>query len=244
MKFLLTAVLLVSGLNAFAGKPNVEKIIGANDLIAVDAKGNNVPGKYRPLSNAFGLISMGCTATHIGDGIVLTAGHCFWANEDLVRDQDCSDTTVTWGVREGNDSNHTVSKCEKVLFMQRDEIGSDFAIMKVSPVPEAAIGVELERKAAVDDQITIFSHPEEMPLRWSQNCVVENPTDTALPPQALQHKCDTNPGSSGATILDTKTLKVIAIHDGGRLTGRTDGMNYATFLTDKEIRTALKSLGF
>lgn len=243
MKLLITALLLVSGLNAFAGKQAVEKIIGTNDLIAVDATGSNVPEKYRDLINAFGLLSMGCTATHIGNGIVLTAGHCFWAS-DLVRDQDCSDTTVTWGVREGNSANTTQSKCEKILFMQRDDIGSDFAIMKVSPAPEAAIGVELERKAAVDDQITIFSHPEEMPLRWSQNCVVENPTDTDLPPQALQHKCDTNPGSSGATILDANTLKVVAIHDGGRLTGRAQGMNYGTFLTDTEVRNALKSIGF
>jgi V8-like Glu-specific endopeptidase len=60
----------------------------------------------------------------------------------------------------------------------------------------------------------------------------------------MQHKCDTNPGSSGATVLDDNTLKVVAIHDGGHLTAPAEGMNYGTYLTNTEVRDALKSLGF
>jgi V8-like Glu-specific endopeptidase len=243
MKLFAATLLTVLSLNVLASKSSIQKIIGSDDLIAVDETGSNIPEKYRGLIDAFGLISMGCSATHIGNGIVLTAGHCFWASDDVQKDQPCDDTTVAWGVRDGKDA-YLTSTCESILFAQRDSIGNDFAIFKVSPVPPVAIGVELEREAAVGDQITIFSHPEELPLRWSQLCSVETPTDSALPPLAMQHKCDTNPGSSGSTILDAGTLKVVAIHDGGRLTGASEGMNYGTFITSLEVRNALKSLGF
>jgi V8-like Glu-specific endopeptidase len=243
MKILVASLLTIVSLNAFAGHPTTDKIIGTDDLIAVNADASNIPEKYRSLVDAFGIISMGCTATHIGNGIVITAGHCFWAPEDMVTDQTCEDTSVDWGVRDGKEA-YMHSTCEKLLFAQRDAVGNDFAIFKVSPVPPVAVGVELERQAQAGDQLTIFSHPEELPLRWSQNCVVESPTDTDLPPQAMQHKCDTNPGSSGATVLDDSTLKVVAIHDGGHLTGPDDGMNYGTYLTNPAVRDALKSLGF
>ncbi len=242
MKLFASTLLLLLSLNVLASS-QTEKIIGENDLVAVDAEGTNVPAKYKDMLDAFGLMSMGCTGTHIGNGIVITAGHCFWAGETLTKDEPCDDTTVDWGVREGKEA-YLKSKCEKVLFAQRDAVGNDFAIFKVSPAPTASVAVELERKAVAADEVTIFSHPEELPLRWSKTSIVENNTDVELPPESMQHKCDTNPGSSGATIIDVNTLKVVGIHDGGHLTAPQDGMNYGTFLTRPEVLDALKSLGF
>lgn len=220
------------------------KIIGENDLVAVDATASNIPAHLAPLVDAFGIMNMGCTATHIGNGIVLTAGHCFWAPRLLTKDISCDEVTIDWGVREGKEA-YLQSKCEMVLFAQTNKlIGSDFAILKVSPVPPVAIPVELERKSVVGDIITIFSHPEELPLQWSKTCGVEESTDLIFAKEALQHKCDTNPGSSGATILDATTGKVVGIHGGGRLTSETEGMNYGTFMTNTEITESLKSIGF
>jgi V8-like Glu-specific endopeptidase len=241
MKLLLTLALLITASNSKA--QSINKIIGENDLVAVLADASNIPLKYRNLVNAFGLMNISCTATHIGNGYVLTAGHCFWVSDQLMKDLPCSDTTIDWGVREGGAAPYMKSTCEKIIAAMWSE-KNDFAIIKVSPVPQFAIGVELTRKAIAGDVITIFSHPEERPLRWSKTCIVESQLEPKFSPDALQHKCDTNPGSSGATIIDVTTNKVVAIHGGGSLNSPTDGMNYGTQLTTPELVDTLKQLGF
>ena len=240
MKIILLLLLSFVPLLSPAFEPS--KIIGTNDLIAVNALATNIPLKYKALVNAFGLMSMSCTATHIGNGYVLTAGHCFWVGSELARDLPCGDVTIEWGFRQGLPS-YMKSTCERVLFAQRSKT-SDFAILKVFPVPEAFVEVELSRKAVASDTVTLFSHPQELPLHWSGTCSVETNLDPLLSATTLQHKCDTNPGSSGATILDTTTNKIVGIHNGGRSTAQGTGMNYGTFTTSTELQTALKLLGF
>lgn len=242
MKLLLTLSLLLVGLSSFANNQDIEKIIGENDLVAVDATGSNIPERYRDIINAFGILSMGCTATHIGNGYVLTAGHCFWAGSEPERDLDCSDTKINWGVREGVEP-YLTSTCEKIIIAQTDETSNDYALLKVSPIPTSAIAPELERKAVIGDSLTMFSHPEELPLRWSQQCGIEREQHPDLPQGAFHHLCDTNPGSSGATILDLLTLKIIGIHDGGVVNGN-GGANYGTFIMNSPLFEELKKAGF
>ena len=93
---------------------DTEKIIGDNDLTPVNADGTNIPEKYRSQIDAYGKISMGCTATHIGNGLVLTAGHCFDAPSTRANNLPCADITVELGVRVGHDA-YLKSKCVKVL---------------------------------------------------------------------------------------------------------------------------------
>ena len=100
------------------------------------------------------------------------------------------------------------STCQTIVAEQLNDT-NDFAIIKVSPVPSVTVGVDIQRRAQDGDSLTIFSHPEMLPLRWSQSCVVEAVKHPGLPAASLQHKCDTNPGSSGATILNLQSLKVI-----------------------------------
>ena len=226
--------------NAAAQEPF--KIIGENDLIAVDAKITNIPYKYKKLVNAFGMLSMGCTGTHIGRGYVLTAGHCFWAGEEPTQDLACEDTTIDWGVRTGI-LPYLKSTCQKIIITQKS-MKSDFAIIKVFPVPETFVQIELLRKAAPRDVVTIFSHPEWLSLRWSKACIVEFKLDPTLPPDFMQHECDTNPVSSGASIIDTQTLKIVGVHGGGFLHSPGFGINYATYITNIEIINTLKKLGF
>lgn len=251
MKFLFFVSILTISL--FTQASDTHKIIGENDLVAVDAEATNIPLKYRPFVDAFGLMSMGCTATHIGNGYVLTAGHCFWAGEDAQMNQECPSTTIDWGVREGK-TPYLKSQCEKVIIAQREGM-NDFAILKVSPVPPVAIAPDMQRRAIIGDTVTIFSHPEEMPLQWSRLCGIEMSQHPELPVGSIHHKCDTNPGSSGATIINVLTMKVIGIHDGG-LGGNSSqdpehpespvstGMNYGTFIQNSPLGDTLRSLGF
>lgn len=246
--FVLVLALTFNSQNIFASS-SVEKIIGEDDLVAVSATSDNIPLRFRSLVDAFGHMSMGCTATHIGNGYVLTAGHCFYAGDEMMVDADCSDTTIEWGLRE-NKTPYLVSKCENIIAAQRND-ESDFAIIKVSPVPPVAIAPDLKRKAILGDSLTIFSHPEELPLRWSRICGVERIQHSDIPGDYIQHKCDTNPGSSGATIIDAISLKVIGIHDGGVMGDDSSsnypdktGMNYGTYLLKSPIAEILKKLGF
>ena len=220
---------------------SLDKVFGDNDLVAVSEDGSNIPLRYKKILNAFGQTSESCTATHIGRGYVLTAGHCFWAPPEMIRHTKCSDTQVSWGLR-GEQKPYLVSQCEEIVAAQRSFAG-DFAILKVSPVPETFIPVELKRRAAIGDSLTVFSHPDELALHWSKHCGVERPTDPFLPVTSLKHQCDTNPGSSGATLLNLVTLKVVGIHDGGYIENGT-GMNYGSFIMDSPLLDVLKELGF
>lgn len=251
MKFFAFITVLTLTLSAMAADPN--KIIGDDDLVAVDAEATNIPLRYKELVDAFGLLSMGCTATHIGNGIVLTAGHCFWAEETPIRDRDCSDTQISWGVRDGKEA-YMTSKCEKIIIAQREGM-NDYAVLRVSPVPPVAIMPDMQRRAEVGDAVTIFSHPQRQTLRWSNVCTIEEAQHPELPVGSMQHKCDTNPGSSGATIIDVIELKVVGIHDGG-LGGNSwsdpddpnsptsTGMNYGTYIQNSPLGDTLRSLGF
>lgn len=242
MKSLIILTVFLFSTFTFAAN-DVEKIIGTNDLVAVKQDASNVPLRFRGLVDAFGLMSMGCTATHIGNGYVLTAGHCFWAPESLVEGTSCAGETISWGFREDRKP-YLVSKCDVVIAAQHSD-RMDFAIIKVSPIPPVAIAPDMQRRAVLGDSLTIFSHPDELPLQWSRSCGVESQNYPDLPPDYLQHQCDTNPGSSGATILNLISLKVVGIHDGGFVDPTSKkGINYGTYILNSPLFDILQRLGF
>ncbi len=235
---ILPLILLFAG-QVFA--TTIQKVILENDLVAVNASGSNVPARYKRILDAFGQTSEECTATHIGRGYVVTAGHCFWAPPKMVEHTGCSNTKIKWGLRGGKDA-YLISKCQEIVAAQRSEFG-DFAVLKVSPVPDTFVLPDLSRSAIIGDSLTVFSHPDKLPLHWSRHCGVERIQDEMLPLGMIHHRCDTNPGSSGATLINLVTLKVVGIHGGG-YTEAGAGMNYATFIMQSPLYEVLKRLGF
>ena len=197
------------------------KVIGTNDFVVVKQDGANIPEKYRPLVNAFGRISMGCTATHIGNGVVLTAGHCFNAPSVRKNNFACSSTTVKWGFRT-DAAPYLTSKCTNVYAAQQNR-DIDYAIFQVDVAPSASVEVDLSARPAYETSITIFSHPNSRPLEWSQTCTLAASTTA---PSEFFHGCDTEPASSGATVIDDAALAVVGIHDGAQ-----GAFNYGTYLS-------------
>lgn len=211
----------------FLASDSTEKIIGRNDLIPVLKDGGNIPQKYTPFIDAFGKMSMGCTATHIGEGLVLTAGHCFEAPARR-SSMSCEGISVKWGYRRDKPA-YLVSQCVKVYAAEHND-DRDYAIFEVDRIPPAKVEIDLQARPTVRTALTIFGHPQARPLEWSQTCVLETSSRGGWGSDHFSHQCDTEPGNSGSTVLDDTSLKVIGIHDGGIVP-----WNYATYLVDTPL---------
>jgi len=214
--------------SSFVNPDQVEKIIGTNELTPVLKDGANIPAKYGPLIDAFGKISMGCTATHIGNSLVLTAGHCFEAPEKRINNKPCAGVTVDWGYRKDKAA-YLKSKCLMVLAAELND-NRDYAIFRVDQAPTAKVEIDLSAKAKTGSTLTIFGHPQLRPLEWSQTCTLEDASRGGWGTDEFSHQCDTEPGNSGSTIIDDNSLKVVGIHDGGRIP-----WNYGTFLVNTPL---------
>jgi hypothetical protein len=200
-----------------------EKIIGNNDLTPVSENGENLPEALRPIIAAIGQVSVGCTATHIGKGLVLTAGHCILTSPRS-GPKYCRGVAVVWGNYPGS-TGQTVSKCREVVFRNYNS-ASDIALIRVENPPKAFIPLDLKTGSSSlslpRSNITLLSFPRMRPLEWSQECEMSEYKE-----KKFLHSCDTEPGSSGAALIDTTTLKVIGVHGGA-----SDELNYGSFLND------------
>ena len=200
-------------------------IIGDNDLVPVNRDGGNVPARYRASLDGFGRLLVGgaaCSATHVGGGIAISAGHCFNAPNQRVDDRPCPNTKVEWGYRGGAIT--LVSNCTRILAM-RVGGNQDYAIFRVSPVPSVTLDVKLDSPPTNGLPLTIFSHPQAKPLNWSRTCSVMSSGGTEI-----SYQCDTQGGSSGASVLRDDTLQVVGIHWGGG-----GNSNVATKLTSTPL---------
>jgi V8-like Glu-specific endopeptidase len=204
------------------------KIIGKNDLTPVLKDGANIPAKYGRLVDTFGILSMGCSATHIGNGLVLTAGHCFHATSTRKDNVACPGVNVKWGFRKDK-APYMTSTCSVVLAMEQSS-ARDYAIFKVEPVPPVAVEIDDSARPAVDTSLTIFGHPQLRPLEWSKVCLLKPSSAGGWGLDQFSHQCDTEPGNSGSSILDDSSLKVVGIHDGGNTQ-----WNYGTYLYNTPI---------
>lgn len=204
------------------------KIIGQNDLVPVLQDGANIPAKYSPILDAFGVMTMGCTATHIGNGLAVTAGHCFNAPSRRKDNAPCTGVSVHWGTRKDKPS-YLSSQCTIILAMETNR-NRDYAFFKVDDVPPVKLDIDFASRPALDTELTIFGHPKRRPLEWSKTCALKAGSVGGWGIDHFSHQCDTEPGSSGSSILDDRTLKIIGIHDGG-----TSSWNYGTYLTNTPV---------
>ena len=209
------------------------KIMGNDDMITVNGHALNIPRRFKPLVDAIGRMSMGCTGTHIGNRVVVSAGHCFNAGPQLSVNVPCGDTTIEFGVR-GDREASMVSRCVRILGMQlNDQEGLDYVFFLVDRAPRTHLNLDFSRPV-LGMPLTIFSHPFQLPLRWSPRCTLTMAHPPVISNKHMHHRCDTNPGSSGAAIINAQNLSVMGIHDGGNST-----YNYGTYIWSTPLRQIL-----
>lgn len=216
-------------------------IVGSNAMKLVDANMLNIPFKYRQIAESVGLMSMGCTGTHIGNGLVVSAGHCFDAAKVAKYRTSCDGIQVFWNVRDGRQPS-AVSNCRQVLVLELNN-QKDYALFRVDNPPRGSLKIRTQGRPALGTRVTIFSHPFKSPLTWSGTCDISRALTYGLNVNAIHHSCDTNPGSSGAAIVDAVSLEVVGIHDGGVQKGLS-GANYGTYIDWTYIPAVLRRLGF
>lgn len=194
----------------------------------------------RPALDAFGLISMGaqgsCTGTHIGNGYVITAGHCFLPNPNpktnstpvtSLTDQACDDVKIDWGYRGSPETGspqpivNLTSQCTRLLYAEHTA-NLDFAIFKVNSAPSAKLALATAGLAApAGTKITLFGYPNGNALTWSQSCSVipltQDPSLASVYSTGrFLYQCDTEPGESGSALLTTDAngnVTLVGIHN-------------------------------
>jgi V8-like Glu-specific endopeptidase len=258
-----SALLALLAWPAIAAASTVEasKIIGENTMVAIKADGSNIDSNLRPYLDAFGIISIGnagaCSGTHLGNGYVLTAGHCFFdetfVGTRVLQNKTCDHVKVYWGYRgspmTGNPKPlvSLQSQCTKVIYAEQTQ-QRDFAIFRVDQAPKTAVGISTEnRRTQVGTKLTMVGYPQGRPLEWSQYCPLQSVSTAGLGAvkgqSSFVYSCDTEPGNSGSSVLAIRTNgqpMVVGVHDGAAPMGID--FNYGTFLYD--IRSVLSRQGF
>jgi V8-like Glu-specific endopeptidase len=239
----LVPILLTTACGSHQSFSETSKIIGSNDLVKVTESGDNIPENLRPIIGAFGMLELGCTVTHIGMGLAITAGHCVDVSVKRGLDAPCWEKmTIRWNYRTGIE-NTSQSTCVRVLAAEFTK-SFDYAVLAVDNPPNEKLDIDFSARPANDTPITIFGHPRKRSLEWSQYCVVRPMSDQTSDKEPFdpngsffRHQCDTEAGNSGSAIIDATTLKIVGIHNGGVLP-----WNVATFLAKSTFEDKIKQI--
>ena len=208
-------------------------VIGSDDRQLVNNAWLAANPRYRDVVDAIGqLVFPGgtCTASYVGGGIALTAGHCVDAPLLGTRNMPCDKFTIQWGFRVDSPP-YLTSQCKRIL-SARQSPPYDYAVLEISPFPRTEIRAVQNAggTSGVTSPGVMLGHPGGGPLRWSGTCY--------LPPyaSAIAHQCDSEPGSSGSLILEEKFLLAIGIHYG-----HTGALNAGIYLAHVPIGEIMAS---
>lgn len=221
------------------------KIIGKNDLVPSNGGAVNLPAPVRAAVDTVGLMNMGCTGTHIGSNLVISAAHCFLNLfiPQIMDNLTCPNVQITWGVR--GDRRGMVSNCTRIVAIEFNQY-ADWVVFEVDRAPYAYAPVNNQESIQPNQVLTILSHPEAEPLRWSKICRAIPTTANRIGPYFVHHQCDTLPGSSGAPIFDMKTMSIVAIHNGGdnriNYGTRVERLPWERIIAKARIRSPLRPL--
>ncbi|MBM3381953.1 MAG: hypothetical protein FJY29_05875 [Betaproteobacteria bacterium] len=183
-----------------------------------------------------------CTAFHLGDGYVATAGHCFLGA------QDCNGALVRW-----HNSNVT-SKCQKMLysnasesFARGNEFSNDLSVFEVDVAPAQKFLVTSERPFSDTlsrENVRLLRaqlRSGKVEASYSETCqlVTGRITNIFGQPKAQDtavHTCTYGDFADGSPLIDINTKTLLALHQGTSLLPAFDSTSDET--------AALKSINF
>jgi V8-like Glu-specific endopeptidase len=207
-------------------------IIDHDSMIEVDASTQLPHQGLKKDFPAIGRMTGGCTAFHLGYGLVATAGHCL---QDLAKnpvETSCHSMDITWGVLAGENGAGR-SRCMKVLEYKFDQ-EADYALLQVDPIPETAVALERDPRAMkFRAEALVVGYPKGRSLSLSGTCEATLASDPDS--QIFHHRCDTLPGNSGSPVLDAATLEVIGVHNGDA----DNSENYGSYLPAPQTLAAI-----
>lgn len=199
---------------------HTQVIIGTNDQAAV--RQGTVTW---PLRFAIGKMDNQCTAFHLGDGLVATAGHCLAKLATQSPHRSCPERSITWGLTEPGAATTTLpqSRCLEVVATKHDQ-DHDYAFMIVDPPPPQKLNFNPQQAWApqATAEFYVVGYPANHSLKESGPCHLSVSEHRG---EDITHDCDTLPGNSGSPIIAAASGDVIGIHNGGY-----DETNYGTLL--------------
>ncbi len=226
--FLFKTTTVVTFTTACGGVPanktsKSSSIIAQNSMKLIDTN-SDLNEKLKADLPGIGKMTGGCTAFHLGHGIVATAGHCLTIHTPSLEDYSCHSLDIAWGQTADTQVN-LHSRCMKVLQYQLDD-KADYALLLVDPAPAASIEIQADaRVQKFAEQAIVIGFPKDKTLSFSDPCGTSW-QDTESDNRIFHHRCDTLPGNSGSPVLDADTARVIGIHNGDA----DNQENYASFL--------------
>jgi V8-like Glu-specific endopeptidase len=220
----LSISLFTASLNVFAlprpllldrdGRPlfqeSARTVCGNNDMTAMQTESDDLKKMGTPIG--IWEVDMGggtgmCTGTLISKDLMLTAQHC---------EGECSGIEVTFGYL--SEQRKEKFKCKEIVEKGDGSLDKDYLIIRLEGSPGVAWGwYDMSaRKLDPGQALMMIHHPSGSPMKVSRkNCsLVEQKSDF------ISHRCDTQPGSSGAGILvpdfqHPANSRIIGVHTLG-----------------------------
>ena len=201
--------------------------------------------------------SLSCTAVHVGDGLIVTSGHCFLGAWQ------CNGASVRWS------GTIEASRCTKVIFSNASEanatgreLSNDLTVFKVDKVPNARFNFAtraVESETLTPNEALVYSAQSaggKTLVSLANPCTLftgrvtnifaqPKPADTAI------HNCELKGIPDGSPIVDANSKALMAIHQSSSalpelesLASRAANVNmihYAKYLSDVDMLRIINS---
>lgn len=200
-----------------------------------------------------------CIATHLGNGLMMTAGHCFLGAYD------CNNARVLW------ENESYASRCQYIIYSQvsesyskGQELFNDLTLFQVDRFPQASLSAapvsaqDLSTTSSPREESSVAISAEspakqDVRLQTSFCKTLFGPATTIFlqpkPSDSAKHDCALGNIRSGAPLLQEKTWQILAIHQGAailpfftdndRSEAKNSSVNFAKIITDSRVKMAI-----